>query len=513
MAIETNRIRKRKYQVFISSTFQDLAEQRKAATEVIVDMMHMPVALERFPATAASDLEVIKKAIYNCQVYIAILGHRYGEIIAELDISYTEFEYKYAEKKGLCILPFLLTDEEIKQRRANLDHNKEADIEEDKNIDRLERFHNEIKKKRFYKPFTFKGDFRLPIMQALVEALEVLDVPGWILEPEQQEQRDIFEALSTDRFIPEIVINLLSFKKLVSRCLSESDSKNALAESFVKLYADQICKNKVNLFFESGSTIAYIAQAIAPILKNEIESKTDRNPTIELMANNVLAFLQFWLNHGIQCGIFPWSTPESTYGASYGSLDKIIIAPNPDYSQPPLSTRANAEIDKLINQQFSISNWNGLTLLLGAISGVQLGEKHTFTQPRDELSEIIINQLNKCFGLHVGSYKNKIFKRFMYKTNNPLMLFITSGKIDCPIDIGKCHFIMDTKYTWDQFIHEYPLAFGVGCLTKEWETYAHKFEKLGFQIITEQLFKKHTAFFARNDKFIEDFENKISFKI
>ncbi len=149
----------KKYQIFISSTFWDLSKQRKAAIEVVVDRGHLPVALERFPAKSEGDLKVITKAIDNCQLYIAILGHRYGEVIPGKSISYTEFEYNYAEERGLCILPFLLNEEEIKQRRANLDANNARDIEEVKNIKRLEKFHNRINAFSRLKPLCFFNVF------------------------------------------------------------------------------------------------------------------------------------------------------------------------------------------------------------------------------------------------------------------------------------------------------------------------------------------------------------------
>jgi hypothetical protein len=40
----------RKYQVFISSTFTDLIEERRSVTEVILGMGHVPVGMELFEA-------------------------------------------------------------------------------------------------------------------------------------------------------------------------------------------------------------------------------------------------------------------------------------------------------------------------------------------------------------------------------------------------------------------------------------------------------------------------------
>ena len=72
-----------KYQVFISSTFQDLATQRKAAIQVVVDCRHIPIALDTFGASSVRDREVIDTMIEESQIMILIIGHRYGQILDE----------------------------------------------------------------------------------------------------------------------------------------------------------------------------------------------------------------------------------------------------------------------------------------------------------------------------------------------------------------------------------------------------------------------------------------------
>jgi len=64
----------RKYQVFISSTFQDLADQRRIVLDVVVDRGHMPIALERFSASDKTVPSVIRRAIEASQIYVVVLG-------------------------------------------------------------------------------------------------------------------------------------------------------------------------------------------------------------------------------------------------------------------------------------------------------------------------------------------------------------------------------------------------------------------------------------------------------
>src|SRR6266404_4322936 len=110
----------RRYQVFISSTFKDLEDERKKAIQVVVERGHIPIALERFSAKDESDLKVIKKVIADCQIYLLILGHRYGELVSKKDISFTELEYNLAIKNRLLVLVLQLDQDEINRRRKKL---------------------------------------------------------------------------------------------------------------------------------------------------------------------------------------------------------------------------------------------------------------------------------------------------------------------------------------------------------------------------------------------------------
>src|SRR6266851_16727 len=117
----------RRFQVFVSSTFEDLKDERKKAVEVIFERGHIPIDLARFSAANKSDLEVIKSVMAECQVYIVILGHRYGEIPPGEEVSYTELEYLLAKENELLILPFVLEKEEVYERRKALDPNNTRD--------------------------------------------------------------------------------------------------------------------------------------------------------------------------------------------------------------------------------------------------------------------------------------------------------------------------------------------------------------------------------------------------
>jgi hypothetical protein len=71
---------RKKLQVFISSTYTDLQLERQAAVEAILLSGHIPAGMELFAAGDQSQLETIKRWIDSSDVFMLILGGRYGSI-------------------------------------------------------------------------------------------------------------------------------------------------------------------------------------------------------------------------------------------------------------------------------------------------------------------------------------------------------------------------------------------------------------------------------------------------
>ena len=100
----------KRYQVFVSSTYEDLKEERKAVMDCLLDWDCIPVGMEQFPASALSQWDYIKNEIDRSDCYLLIVAGKYGSIDPESEISYTEKEYDYANNKGIPILNFLYED-------------------------------------------------------------------------------------------------------------------------------------------------------------------------------------------------------------------------------------------------------------------------------------------------------------------------------------------------------------------------------------------------------------------
>ncbi len=112
----------KKLQVFVSSTYTDLIEERQAAVEAILDAGHIPAGMELFKA-GKSQMKTIKKWIDESDVYMLILGGRYGSIEKESGLSYTELEYKYALSKKMPIFAIVLEDSFLYTKAASYGKN------------------------------------------------------------------------------------------------------------------------------------------------------------------------------------------------------------------------------------------------------------------------------------------------------------------------------------------------------------------------------------------------------
>ena len=95
-----------RYQVFVSSTFRDLQNERQGVLEGVLELGHYPAGMEIFPAANATPWNLIETIIAESDYYVLIVGGTYGST-DENGVSYTEKEYDLAVKSDVPILAFL----------------------------------------------------------------------------------------------------------------------------------------------------------------------------------------------------------------------------------------------------------------------------------------------------------------------------------------------------------------------------------------------------------------------
>ncbi len=166
---------KRKYQVFVSSTYTDLIEERKEVVQALLENDCIPVGMELFPASNKKQWEIIKSVIDNCDYYLLIIAGRYGSMGIDEEgnkVSYTEMEYDYAVKTGKPIIVFLHKNYEA------LPHSKCERSKTGEN--RLINFRGKASNGREVAFWTNKDNLKSAVINSISETKKDYPDGGWV---------------------------------------------------------------------------------------------------------------------------------------------------------------------------------------------------------------------------------------------------------------------------------------------------------------------------------------------
>jgi len=166
---------RKKLQVFVSSTFSDLIKERQAAVESILTAGHIPAGMELFTPGNESQLEVIKQWIDESDVYLLILGSRYGSIEAKTGKSYTQLEYEYALSRSKPLFACVLKDEALDARVAAQD----AKVSALENPQKLKEFRATVLTRmcRFWEDHK---DIKITVAETLSHFSRRENLAGWV---------------------------------------------------------------------------------------------------------------------------------------------------------------------------------------------------------------------------------------------------------------------------------------------------------------------------------------------
>lgn len=160
----------RRYQVFVSSTFTDLIEERREVMQALLEMDCLPSGMELFPAGNTDQWTLIKGVIEQSDYYLVILGGRYGSVTEE-GISYTEKEYDYAVELGVPVMGFVPADaDEIPVGKT--DKNNAA-------AQKLAEFRAKVQT-RMTKDWTNAEDLGSKVTRGLIHLIKNNPRPGWV---------------------------------------------------------------------------------------------------------------------------------------------------------------------------------------------------------------------------------------------------------------------------------------------------------------------------------------------
>lgn len=166
---------KKKIQVFISSTYTDLIEERQAAVSAILKAGHIPAGMELFTAGDESQMETIKRWIDESDVFMLILGGRYGSIETATSLSYTELEYDYAVNTGKPYFAVVIEESALERKVRE----KGISVIETENAKQLAAFRQKVlsRTSAFYRD---TRDISLAVYETISDFLVRYDFKGWV---------------------------------------------------------------------------------------------------------------------------------------------------------------------------------------------------------------------------------------------------------------------------------------------------------------------------------------------
>ncbi len=180
---------KKKLQVFVSSTYTDLISERQAAVQAILNAGHIPAGMELFKAGNESQLDTIKKWIQDSDVFLLILGGRYGTIEPLSKMSYIHVEYEYALSLQIPVFALVLSKSFLHNKAST---NLGDTVFENENKDAYSNFKKHVMTK-MVREVEDEKDIKLEVFATLNVFMEQYTLLGWI------KGADIQSAESADK--------------------------------------------------------------------------------------------------------------------------------------------------------------------------------------------------------------------------------------------------------------------------------------------------------------------------
>ena len=193
----------KKYQVFVSSTYNDLREERAAVIQSLLDNDCIPVGMEQFHGVPISQWDYIKKMLDSSDYCILILAGKYGSIEENSGVGYTEKEFDYALANDIPVIRLLRKDlESLEVSKSEIEPHKK---------EKLQAFREKAMRERLADFYNNVDDLKNKVSIAINKAIKHCPRPGWTRSNDIQ---NLSSTPATPRQ-PKIYIELLQNKFVI----------------------------------------------------------------------------------------------------------------------------------------------------------------------------------------------------------------------------------------------------------------------------------------------------------
>lgn len=267
----------KRYQIFISSTFEDLKDERQAVLKAILELNHMPAGMELFPASDDTAWRLICDVIDASDYYVLIIGGRYGSI-DEAGIGFTEKEYDYALSKKKPVIALL---------HSNPDNLPRGKTETSENVwKKLQQFRKKIEKNHTCNYWSTPEELKVRVILGLTSEIKSHPAQGWVQAGSLSSQEASNEIIRLRNIIDqqrEELEHLVSTPPEGADRLAQSDDK-LLVDFKATLHKNNAKYNDQSRIVKADDTISVtwneLFGAFAPNLVNSFpETKIRANIT------------------------------------------------------------------------------------------------------------------------------------------------------------------------------------------------------------------------------------------
>jgi hypothetical protein len=264
----------KRYQVFVSSTYEDLHEERREVMQALLALDCIPTGMELFPAADDDSWTHIQRFIAECDYYVVIVGGRYGSK-GHAGKSYTEMEYDRAVEVGLPVLAFLHKDPGI------IPANKTEPADDGKAA--LAAFRKRIENARHAKYWSSSGELAGTVTLSMASIMKIKPRVGWVradLVPDEGATQELLRlrreidslseelSLTRNRSAPEGLEDLAQGDDTTNITIDFGPDGSGPVNSWVRW--DSLMRAVLQQTIGGGAPPESVAAAVANIVQRDV---------------------------------------------------------------------------------------------------------------------------------------------------------------------------------------------------------------------------------------------------
>jgi hypothetical protein len=257
----------KRYQVFVSSTFRDLQDERQEVMQALLELDCIPAGMELFPAANEDQWTLIRKVIDDCDYYIVVIGGRYGSI-GPSGLSYTEMEYRYAVEQRKPVIAFL------HKNPGSLPADRSEDSPEAKV--KLQEF-RKLAEQKMVKYWTTPSDLGSVVSRSLIMLIKNNPAVGWVKADRLPDESTVEEILRLRKRVEELEEQLRAASTQApqgTESLSQGDDTFTIKFGFEGRSVKDFGRKRYSDSF--GTSWNSIFSAISPLMMDEASEEALR---------------------------------------------------------------------------------------------------------------------------------------------------------------------------------------------------------------------------------------------